>query len=436
MDDKKRNITGSYPGSGGAKPQKKVSNPSGSYPGKKAAPKAEPPKPQEEIPAVPSAEDYLEPENAAEETVQKKRVRFSDLFSKKTMKKFSLTIGYYALILLTSVLLATWICSAGNELLGLVRPDKEITFTIEEGKNSVSEVTDVLEEADLIDHTFVFKLYCGLKNAEGTFQSGEYTINCQSDYNQIIRALQQKGGNKTMVEFVVNPGDTQEELVTTLCDTMKVFERAELEEVLQSYDFSDYSFLSGLPARNYQLEGYLYPGTYKTFKGESPVALVRHILDRFEEEVLTEENQKKIKDSGYSLDQLVTLASILQAEGGKELNKAASVYFNRLKDKDFPYLESQATLCYILPMANGTVTAADLLTNDPYNTYLSKGLPPSAICSPGAEAIAAVLKPTKTDYMYFVTQSDNETLFAINEADHKINLKKAGEDLRGTGTVA
>ncbi len=441
MDDKKRNITGSYPGAGGAKPQRRVANPAGTYPGKSAALPIEEPeiKPAAEIPAeepVMISEEPVVEEGQEAEVPQKKRLRFSDLFSKRIMKKYGKTLAYYGGILIASILLTAWVCDVGNELLGLVRPDKEITFVIEEDHNSVAEVADVLDEAELIDHPVVFKFYCGLKNAEGTFRTGEYTINCQNDYNQIIRALQKKGGEQKSVEFTINPGDTQEDFVTLLCDSLQCYKRQELEEVLQSYDFSEYSFLSELPDRNYRLEGYLYPGTYELYEGQSAVAVIRHILDRFEEKVLTEDNQKLIAESGYSLDELITLASILQKEGGSELAKTASVYFNRLEDETFPYLESQATVSYILPMRNGEIVASDLLTDDPYNTYLKKGLPPGAICSPGSKAIKAVLKPKSTDYMYFVTKSDDKTLYAVEESGHRSNLKKGGDQLRGTGTVA
>jgi len=463
MDDKKRNITGSYPGSGGAtKPQRRVANPAGTYPGRSVASpikKTVEKKPLTEIlqeePKVdpimePAAEPFQQPttEPKAEqrdlsaeaeqegEVQEKKRLRFSDLFSKRIMKKYGKTLAYYGGILIASVLLSAWLCDVGNEFLGLVRPDKEITFIIEEKKTSVAEVAAVLEESELINHSGVFEFYCGLKKAEGTFESGEFTINCQSDYNQIIRRLQSKGGEQKSVKFTINPGDTQEDFVTLLCDSLKCYEREELEEVLQNYDFSEYSFLSNLPERNYRLEGYLYPGKYETYEGESAVAVIRHILDRFEEKVLTEDNQKLITESGYTLDELITLSSILQKEGGTDLAKSAGVYFNRLADETFPYLESQATLSYVLPMRNGELTKTELLTDDPYNTYLKEGLPPGAICSPGSKAIKAVLEPKETDYMFFVTKSDDKTLYAVKESGHRSNLKKGGEDLRGTGTIA
>ncbi len=446
MDDKKRNITGSYPGAGGAPKPKKNRNPSGSYPGKRAV-EAEPtrvvpkiePQPEQKPFAEPEPfvepKPFVAPEPAAEPAPKKKKFKFSTLFSKATMQRYWKTLVYYSCILVVSVLLAAWICHVGNEVLGLIRPDKEITVTVPE-KSSVAKIAKELKKADVIDHPNIFTLYCKLKKAGSDFQSGEFTINCKGDYNQLIRTLRRNTADKTKVSFTIEPGDTQEDLVTTLCDSLGYLEREELEDVLQNYDFSDHSFLKKLPKRNYRLEGYLYPGTYEMYEGESALAVVRRILNKFEEMVMTEENKAKIKVSGYSLDELITLASILQAEAGSELPHAASVYFNRLKDKDFPYLQSQATVAYILPTGHGAVTAADIRTDDPYNTYRNSGLPEGPIANPGAEAIAAVLDPAETEDLYFVTQSNGTTLFSADKAGWQADLKKAGENARGTGTVS
>lgn len=429
MADKKRNITGSYPGAGGASQPKKNRTPAGSYPGKK---------PLAEMPefSVPNQKQEPAPASKKEEAKQEKGgMTFAQLFSGEQMKKFGRTLAYYGGILVVSILLATWICHIGNEVLGLVRPDKEITVQIEE-KSSTMEIAKALKEAEIIDHPIVFRLYCKLKKADGEFKFGEYTLNCKNDYNQLIRALKRNVKDKTKVEFTIRPGYTQEDLVTTLCDSLEYFEREELEDVLQNYDFSEFIFIKNLPARNYRLEGYLYPATYEMYEGESAVAVVRRILAKFEEMVLTDENKKKISDTDYTLDELITLASILQKEGGDQLPKAAGVYFNRLNNKEFPYLESQATVAYILPEGHGAVTSADIRATDPYNTYRNKGLAPGPITNPGADAIAAVLNPEKTTDLYFVAKSNGETLFAATQADHLKNIKKAGENPRGTGTVS
>ncbi|MBQ7936104.1 MAG: endolytic transglycosylase MltG, partial [Clostridia bacterium] len=412
-------------------------NPAGSYPGKKRFPVAEPVK--EETPV--SGETVFwktAPQKAeasvkkTERPVKKNRSRFTPDFMKTLWGKYWKSLAFYSCVLVLSVVLASWCCHIGNEVLGLIRPDKEYTVEIAEG-SSTMEIAKSLKEAGVIDHPYVFRVYCMLKKADGAFKFGEYTLNCKRDYNQLISALKRSPSNKTSVSFTIGAGDTQEDLVTNLCDTLKYLEREELEDVLQNYDFSDYTFLNGLPARNYRLEGYLLPGTYEMYEGESALAVVQRILDAFQTQVLTAENQKKIGASGYTLDQLITLASVLQKEGGNAFAKEAGVYYNRLKS-DFPYLESSATVAYILP-AGSTVTAADIKTNDAYNTYRVQGLTPGPIANPGPEAIAAVLTPETTDARYFAVGQDGVTVFAVSNADHLKNLKSTGEGVRGTGTV-
>ncbi len=460
MADKKRNITGAYPGAGGASQPKKKINPAGSYPGRKpgapavkvAAFKQEEPlneekktvsqgtsvfqpvkKTEAESPKAKKKEAVAAEEAAPAEEVSAEKKPF---FTPDLLKKYWKSLAYYGGIFAVSVLLACWLCGVGNEFLGLVRPEKEVTVIVEAESPKAKDVAKALKEAGVIDHPGIFTVYCKLKKASG-FQTGEFTIDCQSDYNQLIRAMRQDPANKDMVKFTIEPGYTQEDLVTTLCDSLEYCEREALEDVLQNYDFSEFSFLADLPERNYRLEGYLYPGTYEMYEGESPVAIVRRILVQFEQEVLTEENKELMQESDLSLDEILTLASIVQKEGGKELSKAAGVYYNRLASETYPYLESQATVAYILPADHGAVTKEDTRTTDPYNTYRNKGLTPGPIANPGKAAIAAVLEPKETSALYFVTREDGEMTFATGRSEHLLNLKKAGENeaLRGTATV-
>lgn len=445
MADKKRNITGSYPGADGASRPKRI-NPAGSYPSAKAEQPAiriaNQPKAKAELEqtrvmqteSVKSEAVKTEPAKAETPKAQEKNTE-GKVFTKEVWQKYARALGYYGAILIAAVLLSCWICHIGNEVLGLVRPDKEITVMIEEGQTSVKAVAKALKQAQIIDHPNVFFLYSKLKKS-GDFFEGEFTLNCKSDYNQLIRALKRDPAKKDKVTFTIKEGYTQEDLVTTLCDSLEYLEREELENVLQNYDFSEFAFAAHLPERNYRLEGYLYPDTYEMYEGESAVAVVRRILSRFEEKVLTDETMKKISDSDYDLDEVITLASILQKESGKNPKKAAGVYLNRLESETVPYLESQATVAYILPAGHGEITETDIRTSDPYNTYRNKGLPEGPIANPSEEMILAVLDAEETEDLYFVTREDGEMFFTQSRVEHLLNLKKAGEHLRGTGTVS
>lgn len=447
MADNKRNITGSYPGAEGAKRPKKKINPAGSYPGAKPkepdfkiaasgtakAEQTEAPV-KKQAPTPKEAPVKKEPTKKAPVKKAKAPKDKKKLFTADFFKKYGRSMAYYAAILLVSIFLACWVCSIGNEVLGLVREDKEVTVTIEK-KSTPAEVGEILKKEGVIDHPKVFELYCKLKK-QGKFMNGEFVVNIRYDYNQLIKTLKADSKEKQEVSFTIEPGYTQEDFVEVVCDSLKYLEREELEEVLQKYDFSDdFSWLGNLPDRGYRLEGYLLPGTYKMKEGESAYAIVYRILSQFEEKVLTDKNLKKIEKSGYTLDELVTVASILQKEGGEDMKKGAGVYFNRLKDKKYSYLDSQATIAYFLSADHGAVTKDDLKIKDPYNTYRNTGLPEGPISNPSAAVLEAVFNPTETSNFYFVTREDGKMLFSTTAEAHSANIKKAGSNLRGTGTI-
>jgi UPF0755 protein len=128
-----------------------------------------------------------------------------------------------------------------------------------------------------------------------------------------------------------------------------------------------------------------------------------------------------------SPNDIVTIASLIQAEASRpqDMPKVASVIYNRL-DIDMP-LQFDSTLHYAVD-SRGEVTTSDDLRNldSPYNTYKHTGLPPTAIDSPGRDAIDAALHPAETDYLYFVTVNlaTGETLFASTLAEHDQNVQK------------
>jgi UPF0755 protein len=160
----------------------------------------------------------------------------------------------------------------------------------------------------------------------------------------------------------------------------------------------------GLPAyANGKVEGFLFPATYDIAPGETATQALSAMVTRFDEaakEVRLATNAKRIGMSEYDV---ITLASIVQREGGliTDFPKIAEVFTNRLKDQ-MP-LQSDATEYYILGPNHGPLTAADLALNSPYNTRHNLGLPPTPINSPGTDAINAVLHHPNGPLLYFVT---------------------------------
>lgn len=357
---------------------------------------------------------------------------FKELFSKKNMRKFRGHLIFYV-ILVTIALLLTWcVVVAANDINAFVKEDEVIVVTVPKGA-SVGEIGKILEKNEVIDSQLVFRGYCKFKKSSG-FQYGEYELNSNLSYKEIISALKKPSETRETAKITIPEGYTQPEIVDLLVKEGYA-DRAVLEEVLATYDF-DYDFLKDLPKRNNRLEGYLFPDTYEIFVGDE-VSIVNTMLSNFQKKMEDEEIQKLLKKSDYTLDEIITMASIVEREGANdsEFGKVASVFYNRLDSKTYPYLESCATVQYVLPERKDVLSIADTKMDNPYNTYINKGLPPGPIACPGLAAIKAALDPAETEYYFFVA-SQNGTIFSKTYREHLANVKIAGNGSSGTSTVS
>ncbi|MGN0468563.1 MAG: endolytic transglycosylase MltG [Acutalibacteraceae bacterium] len=192
-----------------------------------------------------------------------------------------------------------------------------------------------------------------------------------------------------------------------------------------------YTFISGINTKNraYALEGYIFPDTYEFYRGESAKSALARFLSNTESK-LTEEYYQKAKALGYSIDEIITMASIIQKEAGikSEMPNVSCVLHNRLKSSDFPKIQCDVTINYL----NDYVIDSPYLDGDTnrfsefYNTYKCSGLPVGAICNPGIEAIDAALNPVNADYYYFVTDDSNNYYYAKTYEEHKENCRICG----------
>ncbi|MEO8256823.1 MAG: endolytic transglycosylase MltG [Acidobacteriota bacterium] len=189
---------------------------------------------------------------------------------------------------------------------------------------------------------------------------------------------------------------------------------------------NDRSLIRDLDPAARSLEGYLFPDTYPVTQRADTPRLVRSMAERFER-VLTPEMRKTVEQSGLSIHQLVTLASIVEKEAARpdERPLVAAVYRNRLR-LGIP-LQCDPTVIYALQLAgkyNGNLRRADLLFDSPYNTYRYPGLPPGPIASPGRAALDAAIHPADVDYLYFVSRNDGSHAFARTLEEHNRNVQK------------
>jgi UPF0755 protein len=198
-----------------------------------------------------------------------------------------------------------------------------------------------------------------------------------------------------------------------------------------TYPFK-HTFLQDIPMIENRLEGYLFPDTYEFYVNESPVQAANKMLNNFDRRYTTEMREHTEK-AGLTIHEVVIMASLVEKEAKLATERAtiSGVIYNRLKNKaNFPYLQIDATVLYALNKTDA-LTEEDLKVESPYNTYVTEGLPPTAICSPGVSCLLAAILPEEHRYYYYVVDINSEIkgqhIFSKTLAEHNnaiANMKK------------
>lgn len=195
-----------------------------------------------------------------------------------------------------------------------------------------------------------------------------------------------------------------------------------------------YSFISEIPNpedRAFVLEGYIFPDTYDFYKGEGAEAALTRFLDNTEIK-LTEEYKARAEETGYTMDEILNLASIIQEEASdpKEMPYVSSVLHNRIESYDYGMLQCDVTINYV----NECIIDSPYFSGDTekyselYNTYKCTGLPAGPICNVGIAAIEAALYPADTNYFFFVTDESWNYYYAETYEEHQENCRNVGID--------
>lgn len=336
--------------------------------------------------------------------------------------------------------LAIFGLTSATDLLAFGKPDQQIELTIEEGMG-LRTISALLGEKGVIEHPFTFSAYARLRGKGDTFQAGDYILNSNMSYDRIITALRIGDTVKEEVRITFHEGMSLRE-IADLLEENEVCDADALIECLQTAEF-DYEFLNMLPEdelRFYRLEGYLFPDTYDFYVGENVQSVAKKFLRNFSARVMGEVYEE-IQDAGMTLDQAITLASIIQKEAGNldEMVIVSSVFHNRIDNltAGLPMLQSDVTVHYaedlkdafgreILGRPQTEEEQAQLQKIlDAYNTYVCQGLPAGPICSPGLDAIHAAVSPEETNYYFFVTDSEGKYYYSSTLNEHYANVRRA-----------
>ncbi|MGM0501742.1 MAG: endolytic transglycosylase MltG [Bacillota bacterium] len=296
-----------------------------------------------------------------------------------------------------------------SKLLGI---ETKKVVSVESG-STLNNIAQQLKEEQLIVDPLLFKVYIRLRGVAPELKAGYYRFDSGMTMIQIVDKL--LAGEMATYKLTVPEGITIEQLALRL--TERGISKDEFLAVARNKELD---FLNlDLETRNeilYPLEGYLFPDTYQIPYGSSAQEVINIMLQGFKSRILSLEQQ--IKNSNYSVREIITIASLIQAEGklDNELPIISSVIYNRLKNR--MKLQIDATIQYILPERKTRLLYSNLKVDSSYNTYLNYGLPPGPINNPGLAAIKAALNPAETDYLYYVAVGDGEHKFSTSYREH------------------
>ena len=307
---------------------------------------------------------------------------------------------------------------------GQVRQGAEIEVVIPAGA-STDKIASILVDDGVIPSAKAFTDRVKQLGQASSLQSGSYLLIGGDDIDTIIKIL---ASGQTGRQLVIPEGYNLRQIADKVEATCGIDAEEFYAQTQKASDYvADYPFLEGV--YNDSMEGFLYPETYSFYTDATARDIVTTQLREFEKKVLTEENKAALADSGFTLEEWVIFASIVQKESAsvEEMYNVYSVFHNRLSNaSEYPMLQSCTTnnfiWDYVEPYYNDNVPQAVL---DAYDTYDRNGLPIGAIANAGSDAFDASLHPNDTPYYFFVTDVEYTHYYAVTYQQHLANIEKA-----------
>ncbi|MGN0494206.1 MAG: endolytic transglycosylase MltG [Acutalibacteraceae bacterium] len=327
------------------------------------------------------------------------------------------TLIWVLCIIIVSVAIAFGAIYAGADYMGIgFGRGTECTIEIEQGMGT-AQIAEELKDCGAVKIPFLFRMYAKLKHYDSQFKYGVYTFNNEAGYEALSVMLIEEGAKAESVHVTI-PEMSSVDDIAKILEENGVCTKSDFLSEVQNGEF-DYDFVKDIPEEKvyYRLEGYLFPDSYDFYNFDSKECAhlaVEKMLKTLDQK-LTADIRQKISDSGYTLHEIMTMASIVELEAGgspDEMANVAAVFFNRLKSDEFSTLGSSPTRKY--PYGSGR-----------YNTYEAAGLPPGPLCSPSLNSIKASAEPTENfDYYYFVTDASMKFYYNKILAEHNSTIAR------------
>lgn len=305
---------------------------------------------------------------------------------------------------------------------GLNTVNKENSYLIINSESSLEDISKQLQDKSIIKSKDTFLLYTKLNRFSNNIKGGNFIVKPNTSYKELSLKLQSSQSDFTVVTIPEGFSFYQ------------IAERLEKNTSIKKEDFLGVR-ISNLTTNSlvlnktniyYGLEGFLYPDTYYVPNGATEKEIAILMFDRFNS-VFSDKYVDRAKELGLDINDVITIASLIEKEAANdsERSKIAGVIYNRI-EKGIP-LQIDASVIYAITKGESTMKKVlydNLKVQDPYNTYVNKGLPPGPIASPGKPSIEAALYPEEHDYLYYVVNGSGGHVFSKTYEEHLNNVKK------------
>ena len=356
---------------------------------------------------------------------------------------------WLTMVVIIGIVLSQVLMVGVNDMLAIKREEDPQTVKISVPADPTIEgIADILYENGVINNPNYFVLYANVTTSEQDFRQGEFEMETDKDYEAIINFLQSNVNRTDIVTVQITEGMNALEIANKLHEEGVTSDVQEFLDVCNSDIFDeDFAFIANInnaDKRYYKLEGYLFPDTYDFYLNEDPETTISKFLNNFENRVYNNEDkygtskkttvEELIKNTDYSMDEIITIASIIQAEAANvdDMYNVSSVLHNRLEngvEMGVAQLNCDCTVYYPYREYSDVPESIRGTYKSTYDTNTFNGLPAGPICNPSLDAILAAISPNDTNYYFFchdTAENGSTPYYSTNIADHEYYLTIIG----------
>lgn len=280
-----------------------------------------------------------------------------------------------------------------------------------------SRIATLLVEAEVIDMPRLFQVYVRLRGYQSKLRSGTYVFDRGTSIRRVVNWLV-AGTQVSEIQITLVEGWTASQYAQALAQKLATTANSQnwqtefMQQIQRPYQ---YEWLASKP-QGVDLEGYLFPDTYRFNNTATPDQVITVLLNTFGQRV-TADMQAEIVRQGKTLHQIITLASIIEREVQTPADRrlVADLFWRRL-EIGMP-LQADSTVNYVTGKKDPAISATDKAVDSPYNTYRYPGLPPGPISNPGLDTIIATINPEPNDAWYFLTTPEGEVIYSRTLAE-------------------